>query len=327
MNILVIGGSGLFGRKTVLSLLADKDVNRVVSMDLIQPREYYLKSIAKYGDRYRFVYGDVSRLEDILDIMRTHAIDRMVNFAFLIGDAVEANPRLAVKINVLGMSNAFEAARLMDLKRVIYPSSETVYGPQDVYGDREVVEEDTLYPKHAYALAKRMAELMAEHYTALYGMSFTAMRPTIGYGHGGQSPFIVKWLSDLVSLPAIGKPFSIKMDGNTLFSPVYADDVGEFTKILLKGESSKSPVYNIGGPAASMRDIAAQVRMFIPDANIRFGTESMTGKGKGGLPWKVSMNKAKEEFGFKLTPLDEMVLRHINEARTEAGLPLIKPSL
>lgn len=324
MNILVIGGSGLFGRKTVLSLLADKEVKSVVAMDVVPPREYYLKSVMKYGNRFHFVLGDVSRLEDILDILRTYAIDRMVNFAFLIGTAVEANPRLAVRINILGMSNAFEAARLMGLKRVIYPSSETVYGSQDVYGDREVTEDDVLYPQHAYALAKRLAELMAEQYTALYGMSFTGMRPTIGFGHGGQAPFIVKWLSDLVSLPAVGKPFSVEMDGKSLFSPVYADDVGEFTKILLKAESSKSPVYNVGRPAASMRDIAAYVHKFIPDAEIQFGTEAMRGKGKGGLPWKICMNKAKEEFGFEPIPLEEMVLRHINEARTEAGLPLIE---
>jgi UDP-glucose 4-epimerase len=324
MNILVIGGSGLFGRKTLLSLLRDKEVNHVVSMDVTPPQEYYLNSLAKYGDRFQFVHGDVSRLEDILCVMRAHAIDRMVNFAFLIGTAVEENPRLAVKINVLGMSNAFEAARLMGVKRVVYPSSETVYGTQDDYGDREVVEEDVLYPKHAYALAKRLAELMAEQYTALYGMSFTGMRPTIGLGHGGRTPFIVKWLSDLVSLPAVGKPFSTEMDGKGMFSPVYADDVGEFTKVLLKAESSKSPVYNIGRSAFCMRDIAAHVRNFIPEAEIHFGTQAMSGKGKGGLPWKISMNKVKEEFGFEPIPLGEMVLRHINEARTEAGLPLIE---
>ena len=324
MNILVIGGSGLFGRKTVVKLLEDKDVKTVVNMDVAPPREYYLKSIAKYADRYHFVRGDISQLEVLLDIMRTYQIDRMVNFAFLMGTVVEENPRLATKINVLGMSNAFEAARLMGVKRVIFPSSETVYGVQNDYGDREVVEDDRLYPSHAYALAKRLAELNADQYTEKYGMSFTAMRPCIGYGHGGQSPFIVKYLSDLVSLPAVGKPYAIEADGKNQFSPVIADDVGAFTRLLLKADASPHPAYNLGGPPTSMRDIADQVKKFIPDAQISFGTQVLGGQGKSGLPWKVSMARAEKDFGFKLMPLEQMVLTHINEAREEAGMPPVK---
>ena len=39
MNILVLGGSGLFGRNTVLHLLADKEISRVVSMDVTPTME------------------------------------------------------------------------------------------------------------------------------------------------------------------------------------------------------------------------------------------------------------------------------------------------
>ena len=80
MNILVIGGSGLFGRKTVTRLLEDRDVKTVVNMDVAPPREYYLKSIEKYADRYSFVRGDLANLEELLNIMGTYKIDRLVNF-------------------------------------------------------------------------------------------------------------------------------------------------------------------------------------------------------------------------------------------------------
>ena len=35
MQILVLGGSGLFGRKIVSHLLRDKDIGGVVSMDVV----------------------------------------------------------------------------------------------------------------------------------------------------------------------------------------------------------------------------------------------------------------------------------------------------
>jgi len=321
VNILVIGGSGLFGRKTSLYLLQDPEITNVVSMDIVPPKEWFIKSIEQYTSKFHFVRGDVSQIEDILNIMKSFSIDKVVNWAFLLGDAVNISPRTTVKINVLGMSNTFEAARIMGLSRVIYASSETVYGTQADYGDREVTEDDRLYPSHSYALCKRFAEIQAELYTQLYGMNFTGLRPTIGYGHGGQSPTIVKWFSDLVSLPASGKPISFEIDGNTLFSLVYADDLAKFAATLLKAPSSPHPVYNIGGPPCSLLDVAKQVRRYLPDAKIEFGNQPMVGQGKGALlPWKISCARAKEDFGFTLMPLEKAVLMHINDARLEAGL-------
>ena len=54
MNIMVMGGSGLFGRKTVMYLLKDPDVARVVSLDMAPPPEWFLKTIAKYKNRFNF---------------------------------------------------------------------------------------------------------------------------------------------------------------------------------------------------------------------------------------------------------------------------------
>lgn len=321
MNILVIGGNGLFGRKTVLHLLQDPEVSSVTSMDLAPPTDWFMKLIDKYKDRFHFVRGDVSQLEDILNAMKLYSIDRVVNWAFVMGAEVNTNPRLATKVNALGMCNAFEAARLMGANRVVYASSETVYGPQDMYGDREVTEDDRLYPSHSYAVCKRFAEILAEQYTQLYGMNFTAVRPTIGYGHGGRSP--AQYWSDMPSLVAIGKPFSFQMDGKSLTSLVAADDLGEFTRILIKAPSSPHPAYNVGGPPTSMIDLARAVRKYIPDAKITFGTQAPP-FGRGGLPWKVSMARAKEDFGFSCMPLEEAVLIHINDARLEAGLKPIK---
>ncbi len=323
MNILVIGGSGLFGRKTIIHLLQDKEVSSVTSMDLAPPKEWFMKLIDKYKDRFHFVRGDVSQLEDILNAMKLHSIDRVVNWAFIMGMEVNTDPRLSTKVNALGMCNAFEAARLMGANRVVYASSETVYGPQEMYGDREVTEDDQLYPSHSYAVCKRFAEILAEQYSRQYGMSFTGVRPTIGYGHGGRSP--AQYWSDMPSMVAVGKPYTFEYDMKGLTSLVAADDLGEFTKILIKAPSSPHPVYNVGGPPISVKDFVEVVRKYIPDAKIEFGTKAPPFGGRGGgLPWKVSMARAIEDFGFSCMPVEKAVLIHINDARMEAGLNPIK---
>ncbi len=321
MKALVIGGSGLFGRKTVSYLLQDPDVSSVVSMDLMPPRDWFIKSIQKYADKFHFVRGDVSQLEDILNAMKLYPVDGLVNWAFIMGAEVNTDPRLSTKVNALGMCNAFEAARLMGVKRVIYASSETVYGTQAMYGDREVTESDQTNPTHSYAVCKLFAEIIASQYSQRYGMSFTGVRPTIGYGHGGRSP--AQYWSDMPSLVAVGKPFSMEGDGKGLSSLVAADDLGQFARILIKAPSSPHPVYNVGGPATSPRDMAEAIRKLIPEAKITFGDKSMMVPGRG-LPWKVSMKIAKDDFNFSCMPLEEALKIHINDARLEVGLDPLK---
>ena len=324
MNVLVIGGSGLFGRKTVMALLKDPDVKTVVSMDLAPPKDWFMKSIEKNAGKFHFVSGNVAEIEDILNAMKQYAIDRVINWAFIMVAAnVPVDPRLVTRVNVLGMSNSFEAAKIMGAKRVVYASSETVYGPQAMYGMREVTEDDQTNPMHSYAVCKKYAEIMAADYSQQFGMSFTGLRPTIGYGHGGRSP--AQFWSDIPSNCAVGKPFSMEGDGKGLSSLVSADDLAEITKILIKAPSSPYPVYNVGGPPKSPRDLAEVVKKYIPDAKITFGKRPMMDpEGKFGLPWLVSEKRAKDDFGFSCMPIEKAVLLHINDARLEAGLKPIQ---
>lgn len=325
MKVLVIGGSGLFGRKTVLHLLQDKDISLVVSMDVNPPKDWIMKSIQPYADRFKFVRGDVGELEDILNAIKTYSIDRLVNWAFLLPGVVEQNPRLSVKVNALGMCNSFEAARLMGINRVVYASSEGVYGPQDEYGDREVTEDDHLHPGSGYALMKQFAEILAAQYGQQYGINFSALRPTIGYGHGGLTPLTVKQYGEIISLPAVGKPISFESDGTSTSSLATADDVAEIARILIKMSSSPHPAYNVGGPPTSLQDVAKVVKKYFPDAQITFGKQPPPpDRGKHGIPWRISMARAKEDLGFTLQTLDEAVLTIANDARLEAGLPPLK---
>ncbi len=322
-NVLVTGGSGMFGRKTVQYLLQDPEIGKVVSMDLAPPPEWSMKSIEKYKSKFSFFRGNVAELEDFLNAMRGQKIDVVINWAFImVAGNVVVDPRLITKVNVMGMCNAFEAAKVMGANRVIYASSETVYGPQSMYGDREVTEDDQTNPTHSYAVCKKYAEILANDYATQFGMKFTGVRPTIGYGHGGRSP--AQYWSDMPSFAAVGKPFHMDMDGKSLSSLVSADDLGIFSTILAKADSSPHPVYNVGGPPTSALDLAAVVKKYIPDAKITFGDKAPPMGARGGLPWKVSMKYAKEDFGFECMPIEQAVLIHINDARLEAGLPPLK---
>jgi nucleoside-diphosphate-sugar epimerase len=177
VNVLVIGGSGLFGRKTAAGLLDDPEVHSVISMDLTPSRDWFMRSIRQHTSRFKFAAGDVSNLEDILNVIQLYQVDRLINWA-----------------------------------------------------------------------------------------------------------------------------------------------LGLFTQILIKAPSSPHPVYNVGGPATSLRDMAEVLRKLVPGAEISFGDRSMQFPGRGGLPWKVSMARAKTDFNFGCRPLEESLKSHISDARKETGM-------
>ncbi len=321
MNIMVLGGSGMFGRKTVLHMLQDKEIENVVSVDIAPPPEWALKQIEPWKDKFHFVRGTVAELEDILNAAKTCKIDGIVNWAFVMNlQELNSNPRLSTKVNMLGMCNAFEAARLIGANRVVYASSMTVYGPSDLYGD-EVSENVILAPSSSYAVAKLYAEIIAAQYQAVYGIKFTGVRPTIGYGHGGRSP--AQMWSDMPSMAAVDKPYKMEFNGDMSMSLVTADDLGIFTTILMKAKSSPRPVYNVGTPLINFRDLATTVKKYLPNAVIEFG-DKPSPFGVGRKPLNISSKAAKEDFGFKCMSLDEGVRIHISDARLDAGFEPIK---
>jgi nucleoside-diphosphate-sugar epimerase len=321
MNVLVIGGSGLFGRKIVLHLLGDKDIFRVVSMDVNPPPAWFLKAAEKFPGKFQFRRGDIANLEEILNLIRDCSIDRIVNMAAILTGAWEMNPRLAIKVNTLGMCNVFEAARLTGIKRVVYASSVGVYGAPVEYDNLPVTEDDLPHPGNAYGLTKQLAEIVAGRYQEMYVIQSSGLRPFLGYGHGGAFPPIIKMFSDLVSLPAVGKSFITDGDGRAGAALSSADDVAALTRILVKADSSPHPLYNITTPPISMQEIAQAVKKYLPEAHITFGTDAPPADdGKHGLPSRASMARAKKDFGFEVMPLAEAVKIHINDARLEAGL-------
>ena len=134
MTTLVLGGTGFIGRRLV-PLLAQRG-EEIMCMD-INPGTASYDHLSK---QVRVVRGDVSQFDDVMAAMAAAKPARVVNLAYYLGS--EHPPHTAFKLNVLGMDNCFEAARLCGVSRVAYASSLAVSGEQHHYGDRVVTEDD-----------------------------------------------------------------------------------------------------------------------------------------------------------------------------------------
>src|SRR5882757_2098380 len=166
MAIVVIGGTGFIGRR-LIPLLAKRG-EQIVCMD-INP------GAAAFGDPVKVVRGDVTQFDEVMAVVSEAKPDRLINLSYYIGN--DLPPRVATKLNVVGMDNCFEAARLCGVKHTVYASSLAVSGQQSNFGERAATEDDLKYGANQYAAHKIFNEWQAKDYSEKYGMVITGVRP------------------------------------------------------------------------------------------------------------------------------------------------------
>ena len=130
---------------------------------------------SEHGKQVRVMRGDVSQFDDVMAAMVIAKPSRVINLAYFLGS--EHPPHVAIKLNILGMDNCFEAARLAGVNRVVFASSLAVRGEQKFYGDRLVTEDDFRHGHVQYAMHKIFNEWQAQDYREKHGMEITAIRP------------------------------------------------------------------------------------------------------------------------------------------------------
>ncbi len=310
MAIFVIGGTGFIGTR-VIRLLAARG-EEIVCMD-INPGA---ASFEDLGKQVRVLRGDVTQFDDVMTATVSAKPSRIINLSYFLGS--EHAPHVAMKLNILGMDNCFEAARLADVQRVVFASSLAVNGMQKHYGDRMITEDDYRHGEVQYAMHKIFNEWQAQDYNEKYGMTITAIRPANVTG-----PDKVRGSVDHVNIitqPAQGKPISFPYK-DAMRCPIHVDDIAEvFTRVLLT-DKPKHPVYSSGGIAISLGEIADMVREFLPDARISFEHET-GGKATSGN-YLIDNTRLVQEFGVQYLPYRQRVLQIVNDIRSQVGLPAV----
>ncbi len=310
MSIFVIGGTGFIGSRLIRSLAGQGE--KITCMD-INP---HTADFSDLGDQVTVVRGDMTQFDETMSLMVGAEPTRVINLSYFLGNFHP--PHVATKLNIVGMDNCFEAARLCGVKRVVYASSLAVYGLQSRYGERALSEDDDRHGHNQYAMHKIFNEWQAEDYMDKYDLSITGVRPTNVTG-----PDKVRGSIDhvnCITYPARGKP--IKFDYADLMRlPIHVDDITEVFRRVLMADNPKHAIYNSGGTSISMGEIAEIVRGYLPDADIRF--EHDTGGYEKSGNFLMDNSRLVNEFGVQYRPSPPRVLQIINEIRAEEGLPEI----
>ncbi len=311
MSIMVTGGAGFIGAKIVRKLLERGE--EVVCFDMAPPRA----NLAQYQDKVRVYRGDVTQIPHLLDAVNLHGVTKIIHMAALLPPDTEERPHFGMHVNIQGTNNVFEVARWTGLERVVYASSIAVYGVQETFGERPVHEDDHISPVNVYGMTKAVNDYSAGTYTERYGLDLRGVRICTVFGHGRVTGMTGMIGGLLISLPAVGKPVDMPFDQNEPCSMIHAEDAAEiFVRVALSGRLNHR-VYISGGHMTTIRGMADLVLSHVPEGRITMGDQVVP------HIYLVDNSRMLADIGYELAPLSVRILEHINDARAEAGLPLI----
>jgi len=313
LSVLITGGTGFIGGRVARVLLSKGQ--RVVCMDTAP-------DVGRFVDlggepRLAVVPGDTARPDDIVAAIRDHDVRRIVHLAGLLPPVTEDEPRLAMRVNVTGTTNVFEAAARLGLERVVYASSVAVFDDQEYYGDRPVNEDDEVRPYILYGHTKVMNEVVARRYGERFDLDTRALRPASVFGYGrttGRSAEV----SRMIVGAAIDGGFASTQSPKQTSSLIHVDDIVEMFARLCLADGLERDTYVSGGTTASLEEVAATVVHHLPDAEISFP------EGASLYPnlRKSDGSRLALDIAYQFSDLESRIADTIDEARLAHGMTL-----
>lgn len=176
--------------------------------------------------------------------------------------AGEDDAESAFAINVLGLRNTFEAARAAGLRRVIWASSTTLYGPAGHYAG-PVDEDAPPRPQLTYGLTKAMAELLSDHERDRHGTEAVAVRLPLVFGPGLWYRGAAAALLDLLAAARPGARHILR-GPEAPVDLMYAPDAGAAFATLCAHPGPLAGRYNVNGFTATYPQLCTRLRRLVP---------------------------------------------------------------
>ena len=292
-KILVIGASGQIGVELTLALRKIYGNNNVVASDLREENDL-LKGTGPY------VSMDVTNKEMLhVQVIRQN-ITQIYLLAAILSATGEKNPNLAWGLNMQSLLNVLDIAREEHLTKVYWPSSIAVFGPTS---PRKLCPQQTIIePTTVYGISKYAGEFWCNYYFQRYGVDVRSLRyPGLiswkSAPGGGTTDYAVEIFHDALE----EKHYDCFLQEDTYLPMMYMPDAIRATIELMEAPKEKIKVrtsYNLSGMSFSPKEIAAEVKQFIPEFTIRYQPDYRQAIADS-WPQSIDDTVAREDWGWK----------------------------
>jgi len=252
VKALVTGGGGFIGSNLARALLE-------------QGHEVRVLDNFSTGNRANLEGLDVDVIEgELRSYERVHNAVRGSEVVFHLG-ALGSVPRsvqdplTSSAVNVEGTLNVLLAARDENVRRVVFSSSSSVYGPRRELPVTEDLPPDPISP---YGVAKLAAERYCVSFSRVYESFESVVVRYFNVFGPKQSPFsqYAAVIPLFVTAIAAGEPITIYGDGEQRRDFTYVANVVEATIRAAEAEGASGRIFNVAASApATVNEVAASI--------------------------------------------------------------------
>lgn len=250
---LITGGAGFIGSHLCRALVAGGD--RVVILDSLDSGKLSNIDDLLCDDQVEFVQDTILNESRVLSICGdVHGIFHLA--ALVSVQRSIDDPRLNHQVNVDGLFNVLEAARLSGVPKIVFASSAALYGNSYAPPHKETFP---IVPLSPYAVGKSLSEIYSSVYSQLYGVEAVCLRFFNVYGpnQDPSSPYsgVISKFMDAVTH---GSDITIFGDGEQTRDFVYVQDVVQ--ALILSMDKNVNGIFNVGtGSSVSINQLAQGV--------------------------------------------------------------------
>lgn len=300
--VLVTGGAGFAGAYITRRLLDDGHDVVVFDLGDFRPESRFV--IGLDAARVPVERGSIDNWPRLFEVVLRHRPSAIVHTAAVMDiDYLDRNPIVAFEVNLGGAVNVMEAARLLDVGRVVVFSTVAVHGEKrydPIDPDHPTVMART-GPLGPYGAAKLATEAFAYAYAQSFGLDVRVVRPSALYGFG-MSWFAPNYVKNVVEPALLGQPVRLASGAGVPRAYVHAADLAALVSCILAGPADADRVFYAatGEPLSTGGDVGRIVRELVPGADVEIG-EAMTDFDRAELPFRgvLSIENARRQLGYE----------------------------
>ncbi|WP_187830200.1 NAD-dependent epimerase/dehydratase family protein [Siccirubricoccus phaeus] len=251
--VLLTGIGGLIGHAVARQLVAAG--REVVALDRVPVPDAPCQV-------HRHEIGEVHRLHELV---RQHRVTRIIHAGSISGPMVAPEePAKVLAVNLGGLVDMLEVARIHGLARVVWFSSILAYEQRG--GEAPVAEDAPLGADEAYGASKVAGEAVLRAYAVAHGVSGVAFRVASCYGPGRTTSCFIR---TLVENARAGRPTLVPDATARDRQHIYVDDVAVAVVTALDAPNLPQRTYNLGpGEALTAAEVAARVGAGVPGVRL-----------------------------------------------------------
>lgn len=291
-KILVIGSSGQIGTDLCLSLERIYGAENIICSDLNPPKEK--------NHNKKFLKLNVLDNEMLTRKVKEENISEIYLLAASLSALAEKNVLNSWELNMNSLINVLELARKKIIKKIFWPSSIAVFGPDSP--KINTPQKTTLNPSSIYGITKLAGEKLCQYYYDKFDVDVRSLRlpGLIGWrslAGGGTTDYAVEIFYHALK----NNDYTCFLSKETILPMMYMDDAIEaILKIMTtKKENIKIRTsYNISAVSFTPKELEKQIKIYFPNFSVKFKPDYRQ-KIADSWPDSIDDQEAKVDWGWK----------------------------